>query len=89
MSQDPWSIEFERAAEKDFGRLDTPIRTRIVAALDRIIADPEHATGVSKLRGRPESRLRVGDWRVILSTDREHHKILVSRILPRGRAYDR
>jgi mRNA interferase RelE/StbE len=89
VSQKSWSIEFERAAEKDLARLDPPIRTRVLAALDRIITDPAHATGVSKLRGRPESKLRVGDWRVILATDRERRKILVSRILPRGRVYDR
>jgi len=38
--------------------------------------------------GRPESRLRVGDWRVLLVLDLERRVIVVMRILPRGRAYE-
>ncbi|MCA1677782.1 MAG: hypothetical protein LC777_01945 [Actinobacteria bacterium] len=36
-----------------------------------------------------KSRLRVGDWRVILELDESHRTIVVVRVLPRGRAYDR
>jgi len=42
-----------------------------------------------KLKGRAESRLRVGDWRVIVELDLEARTIVIQRVLPRGRAYNR
>ena len=69
-------------------RLDPPVRNRVLDALERLIADPP--TGdVIKLQGRPEYRLRVGDWRLILRLDDVQHTIHVLRVLPRGRAYER
>jgi mRNA-degrading endonuclease RelE of RelBE toxin-antitoxin system len=61
-----WTISYERRAEKDIARLDPPVRKRVVrkrvlAAIDKLVADPVHATGVRKLTGRSKSRLRVGD----------------------------
>jgi mRNA-degrading endonuclease RelE of RelBE toxin-antitoxin system len=32
-------------------------------------------------------RLRVGDWRVIFSYDVDTEELLISRVLPRDRAY--
>jgi mRNA interferase RelE/StbE len=69
-------------------RLDRPIRMRVYAALERLASDPR-AGKLSKLKGRPESRLRVGDWRVLLELDHERRAIVVHHILPRGRSYDR
>lgn len=37
----------------------------------------------------PQWRLRVGGWRVRFSFDEERRVIVVLRVLPRGRAYDR
>lgn len=88
MSAAPWSVEFERRAAKDVGRLDPPIRLRVFAAIERLADDPQSA-GLRKLAGRSESRLRVGDWRVIVELDVAHRTIVVVRILPRGRAYER
>jgi mRNA interferase RelE/StbE len=85
----PWSIEIDQRADRDIGRLDRQVRDRILAAIDKLVADPDHATGVRKLSGRGESRLRVGDWRVIFETDRENRTVIIDRVLPRGRAYDR
>ncbi len=33
--------------------------------------------------------VRVGDWRVLTYLDSERQAIVVLRVLPRGRAYDR
>jgi len=41
------------------------------------------------LKGRAESRLRVADWRVIVELDTAARTIVIQRVLPRGRAYDR
>jgi mRNA interferase RelE/StbE len=89
LSGAPWSIEIEPRADRDIGRLDRQVRDRVLAAIDKLAVDPDHATGVRKLTGRSETRLRVGDWRVIFETDRERRTIEIQRVLPRERAYDR
>jgi mRNA interferase RelE/StbE len=84
-----WNIQLTRRAEKDLARLDPPIKRRILEALVELGHDPRSATGVRKLAGRPESRLRVGDWRVIFEVSFSRHTVFVIRVLPRGKAYDR
>ncbi len=42
-----------------------------------------------RLTGSEHFRLRVGGWRVIFDYDRETETVLVRRVLPRGRAYER
>jgi mRNA interferase RelE/StbE len=85
----PWSIEVKPRADRDIGRLDRQVRDRVLAAIDKLVADPDHASGVRKLTGRSESRLRVGDWRVIFEIDHGRRTVVVDRVLPRGRAYHR
>jgi mRNA interferase RelE/StbE len=88
VSEEAWSVEFERRGEKDLDRLDPPVRQRVLAAVDRLASDPGTAA-LSRLKGCPESRLRVGDWRVLVEIEDETRTIVIIRILPRGRAYDR
>ncbi len=84
----PWAITFESRAERDLRRLDRPVAQRVIAALDRVLArDPSVA--LRRLKGSEEWRLRVGDWRVRLRLDFDARVVIVVRILPRGRAYDR
>jgi mRNA interferase RelE/StbE len=82
------SSEVKPHAKKDLMRLDMPVRRRIVKAA-RELAENPHSGTLRKLTNRPESRLRVGDWRVLVELDHETRAIHVKRILPRGRAYDR
>ncbi|MGH8303537.1 MAG: type II toxin-antitoxin system RelE family toxin [Steroidobacteraceae bacterium] len=88
MSAEQWAVEFERRAERDLERLDRQVKERVLGAIDRLAQDPLSAD-LRKLTGRPELRLRVGDWRVILELDIAARTIVIERILPRGRAYDR
>jgi mRNA interferase RelE/StbE len=88
VTAEPWSVQFERRADKDLERLDRPVRERVFTAIERLATDP-HSAGLRKLAGRPQSRLRVGDWRVIVELDIAQRTIVVLRVLPRGRAYDR
>jgi mRNA-degrading endonuclease RelE of RelBE toxin-antitoxin system len=60
----------------------------VLTAIARLVSDPRSAE-LRKLKGRPESRLRVGDWRVILELDVDERTIIIERVLPRSRAYDR
>jgi mRNA interferase RelE/StbE len=83
-----WSLEFERRAERDLERLDPQIARRVVAALERL-RERDSSLDLRRLRGSDEWRLRVGDWRVRLALDFDARTVIVVRILPRGRAYDR
>jgi mRNA interferase RelE/StbE len=69
-------------------RLDQPVRERVSVALDRLADDPHNGT-LRKLSGREEWRLRVGDWRAIVTLDSKARTVIVKQVLPRGRAYDR
>lgn len=88
MSDTPWSIAFTGRAGKDMRRLDQPVRERVSAALDRLAQDP-HGGALRKLSGLEDWRLRVGDWRVIVTLDSNALTVIVKHVLPRGRAYDR
>lgn len=88
MSDTPWRVEVKQRAKKDLTRLDMPVRRRIVTAARKLAEDP-HSGALRKLTGRPESRLRVGDWRVLVTLDEDTRTVEIQRVLPRGRAYDR
>jgi len=74
-------------AEKDLTRLPTSDQQRVKVAIDMLSDGPRHGD-VRKLRGEKDVwRLRVGDWRVRLLINGATRTIVISRILPRGRAY--
>lgn len=82
-----WSHQITPPARRDLKRLDPPVQRRILDALDRFVAAPR--SGDIRKLDSVQWRLRVGDWRVRFSFDDENQAIVVLRILPRGRAYDR
>lgn len=88
MTGGAWRVELSRRADKDLGRLDPPVQRRVIQALRRL-ANADEGLDLKRLTASDEQRLRVGDWRVRLRRDAESRTILVLRILPRGRAYDR
>jgi mRNA interferase RelE/StbE len=88
LTEGPWTYVITPPARRDLRRLDRPIKQRVVDALDHFVADPQ-AGNSRKLAGSDEWRLRIGDWRVRFNFDDEAHVIVVTRVLPRGRAYDR
>jgi mRNA-degrading endonuclease RelE of RelBE toxin-antitoxin system len=81
-------VRFAARADRDLGRLDHPVRQRVISAIERLAAD-DPRLDVRKLTGTSEQRLRVGDWRVRFVRDSSRRQIVILRILPRGRAYDR
>ena len=87
MNAPPWRFELTRTALRDLRRLDAQVRQRVNAALVVLAEDPHASTSLRKLTGRAETRLRVGDWRVLLTLDTEARLIVVLRVLPRDRAY--
>lgn len=87
MSGAPWRVELTRTAQRDLRRLDPPVRKRVESALCTLAEDPQRAGALRKLTSAPEWRLRIGDWRALVLLDAATHVIIVTRVLPRGRAY--
>lgn len=87
MSDAPWRVELTRTAQRDLRRLDPPVRKRVEVALRALAEDPLRAGALRKLTGAPEWRLRTGDWRALVLPDPPARLIVVTRVLPRGRAY--
>lgn len=88
MTNEPWGVSYTPRARRDLRALQLQVRNRVLAAIDRLVArDP--SLDVRRLTGSPEYRIRVGDWRVRFILDAEAQMIVVQRVLPRGRAYDR
>lgn len=89
MTDPHWRILVDDRARKDLRRIDPPIRRRILGAIERLAQSAELTGDVKRLVGSDEYRLRVGDWRVRFDRDEERRALIVVRVLPRGRAYDR
>lgn len=90
MSDETWRIEVAGPARRDLRRLDPPVRRRVLIALRTLVADdPLRPGALRNLTGQPEHRLRIGDWRVLVLLDAGARIVTVTRVLPRGRAYDR
>jgi len=89
-----WDVAFTPRARRDLRALDPQIRDRVLSVIDRVVArdpaiDVHPAIDVRRLTGSTELRVRVGDWRVRFTRDVDAKLIVVQRVLPRGRAYDR
>ena len=81
-------IIFHSEALKTLTRMPLNVARLIRSKIDQYAADPASLSNNVKALKRREGylRLRVGDWRVILSETGE--VIAVIRIAPRGGAYD-
>ena len=76
---------FSDIALKQLRKLDTKIRERIIATLERIRIRPE--VYLKKLVGDEGYRLRVGDYRVVVDLDKERLIILVLKMGHRRNVY--
>ena len=86
-----WRIDVKPSAEKQYLRLDGPTRRWIKEVLRELecsempLLHPRVKPLTGKLKG--DWRVRVGDWRILLTADRESKVLRVYAILPRGDAY--
>lgn len=62
---------------------------RIIARLYEVANDPDGMRNIKRLHGRPDYRLRVGDWRVLYRLERGARRIVVIDIDNRGRVYQK
>ena len=89
MNEPHWRVVVDDRARKDLRRIDPPTRKRILSAIERLAQSAELTGDVKRLRGSHEFRLQVGDWRVRFEREDRKITIVIVRVLPRGRAYDR
>ena len=83
----PLALEIRYADEvlRTLRRLNK--RDLIRRKIEELAAKPESLrSNVTRLQGRPESRLRVQDWRVIFRI--EGSILWIDQVLPRGAAYE-
>jgi len=86
-----WKIEIKPTAEKQYLKLDQRTRRRIKTALQKLEGEekPLFHPNVKPLTGKLKGdyRLRVGDWRLLFTPEKERKIIYIYAILPRGDAY--
>ena len=86
-----WRIDVHPSAEKRYLRLDSTTRRRLKAVLldlqgaDQPLGHPRVRPLKGGLKG--DYRIRVGNWRILLTPDLKTRVLHVYAILPRGAAY--
>ena len=81
-----YSVKIKASAAKALGRLPNRERARLIAAIDRLAAEPA-AGGVLKGEFAGLRRLRVGSYRIIYEVVREELTVLVVRVGHRREVY--
>ena len=80
-----YEIKWTEIAAKQFGRLDKTVQKRIIKKLESIRDDPFfYAT---RLIGFELYKVRVGDYRVILSIEKNTLVILVLKVGHQSKIY--
>ncbi len=85
-----WTIEFERSAAREFGKLDSKAQRRIRDYFQQRVLPAEHPRMLGKpLRGKQSDlwRYRIGSYRVVAEIQDQHLVILVVRVGHRGAIY--
>jgi mRNA interferase RelE/StbE len=86
-----WKIELKPTAEKKYRKLDKTTRKRIKKALEELEREenPLLHRNVQQLTGKlhGDYRLRLGDWRILFTPEKEKKLIYIYAILPRGNSY--
>ncbi len=82
-----YGLNISRDAAKSLGAIQKRDRERIYERLEQLSADPFGMSGVKKLQGQDNYRLRVGDYRVLYLVENEDLVILVVAIGHRREIY--
>lgn len=86
-----WRIKFDRAADKELGRLDPQIARRILSFLFDRVANLEDPRSVGEaLQGTRLGdmwKYRVGDYRIICSIEDKEITVVVASIGNRREVY--
>jgi len=78
-----WRLEIYHLFDKKLSKLPRPDRQQILSALEKLQQAPFPL--VQSLKGRPDWRLRVGNWRILLRVERKMRVIIAYDLGPRVR----
>ncbi len=82
-----YSLEYSAEAVMQLEKLDKSIAGRILKKIDGSLDNPHNF--FKQLTGRPEYKLRVGDYRIIADIDEATKKVLVRTVGHRKNIYDK
>ncbi|MFH1076545.1 MAG: type II toxin-antitoxin system RelE/ParE family toxin [Pseudomonadota bacterium] len=85
-SHGEWQVIIAPSVKKRLAKLDRAERERILQALFALKNDPV-SQNVKPLKGRPEWRIRIGQWRVLLRVDKENLVFVAVTLASRGDVY--
>ncbi|MFN7778531.1 MAG: type II toxin-antitoxin system RelE family toxin [Betaproteobacteria bacterium] len=81
-------LEYTRQASRMLESMPRNVRAVVEGKIAAVCADPHgRHNNATRLQGRPEFRLRVGDWRVIYRVIDERVTVLIVKIGSRGQVY--
>ena len=80
-----YKLEIVRSAQRDIKRLDRPVRMRVIAAIELLLADP-YRQGVRRL-AKGIFRYRVGHYRIIYTVDEDVVTVRILRVRHRREVY--
>lgn len=83
-----YEIRLHPQAARAYRRLQGPMRARVRDSIDALAVEPR-PSGVIKLAGRDDFRIRVGDYRIVYAVDDAERIVLVARIAHRRDVYRR
>ena len=82
-----YEVHIERAAERDLRSLPTAFFQRVISHVKSLAENPR-PPGCHKLAGsKSDSRIRIGDYRVIYEVDNRRKLVRVFRIRHRREVY--
>ncbi|TMD34242.1 MAG: type II toxin-antitoxin system RelE/ParE family toxin [Chloroflexi bacterium] len=84
----PYEIRLHPEAQRAYARLHGSARERVATAIDGLSREPR-PHGDTKLAGRDDFRIRVGDYRVVYAVDDDRRLIVIARIAHRREVYRR
>lgn len=88
---DSWFLEMTKEADKAFGKLDKPVKQRIINYFETRVLNDKNPRRLGKpLSGNLTGywSYRVGDYRIIADIQDKHFVILVIDIDHRRQVYD-
>ena len=81
-----WTVVVPNKVEKKIRKLQPKQQRLILKALRDLENDPDKQN-FHKLRGRPEWRLRIGNWRMLFRVDQDKLVMVALSLRARGDVY--
>ena len=82
-----FTLEFSEESVVQMQRMEKIVVKRIIKKLDSTLPTPH--SFFKRLEGRPEYKLRVGDYRIIANIDEKSHVVVIRSIGHRRDIYKR